>query len=117
MTLTKDLLQGKVALLKKGLVFCRDQVKKATSSFQKIIRGDNSNITDPPTYAGDDETDHSDNDNVDSVDDSCDGDDDDDDDDDESKESSSSESISDANVPMHAFNHYNTTWIWNSDTI
>ncbi|XP_067026653.1 uncharacterized protein [Acropora muricata] len=90
-----DLLQGKAALLKKGLVFCRDQVKKATSSFQKIIRGDNSNITDPPTYAGDDETDHSDDDNV-----------------DESKESSSSESISDANVPMRAFNHYNTTWIW-----
>ena len=100
------MLQGKVALLKKGLVFCRDQVKKATSSFQKIIRGDNSNITDPPTYAGDDETDHSDDDNVDSVDDSCDG------DDDESKESSSSESISDANVLMRAFNHYNTTWIW-----
>jgi len=106
------LLQGKVALLKKGLVFCRDQVKKATSSFQKIIRSDNSNITDAPTYAGDDERDHGDDDNVDIVDDSRDGDgDDDDDDDDETKESNSSESISKATVPMHAFNHSNTTWI------
>ena len=42
-------------------------MKKATSSFQKIIRGDNSNITDAPTYAGDDETDHSDDHNVDIV--------------------------------------------------
>ena len=90
-------------------------MEKATSSFQKIIHSDNSNITDAPTYAGDDERDHSDDDNVDIVDDSHDGDghdnDDDDDDDDETKESSSSESISEATVSMHAFNHSNTTWI------
>ena len=83
-------------------------MKKATSSFQKIIRSDNSNITDAPTYAGDDETDHSDDHNVDIVEDSRDV----DDDDDETKESSSYESISEATVRMRAFNHSNTTWIW-----
>ena len=32
------MLGGKIALLKKGLFFCRGQVKKAILSFQKVIR-------------------------------------------------------------------------------
>ena len=34
------LIQGKVALLKKGLFFCREQVRKAIASFHKVLHGD-----------------------------------------------------------------------------
>lgn len=41
-------LNGKVALLKKGLFFCREQVKKAVVQFQTILHGDDVESTDQP---------------------------------------------------------------------
>ena len=86
-----------MALLKKGLFFCRQQFKKAAISFQKILRGGDSNITDA-LDVDDDSSDHSE--------DEC-GDSDDSGDDGEADEPSST-----ADDSMRPFNASNMTWIW-----
>ena len=46
-------LHGKVALLRKGLFFCREQVKKAVVRFQTILHGDDVENTDQLAQGGD----------------------------------------------------------------
>lgn len=46
-------LNGKVALLNKGLFFCQEQVKKAVVQFQTILHGDDVESTDQPAQGGD----------------------------------------------------------------
>lgn len=93
-------IQGKVALLRKGLCFCREQVKKGVVSFQKVLHGDNVNISDGVAQGdiSDDEDHDLDNDES--------GDDDDDDD------LSTSVTGHEIIVPMRSFDVSNMTWIW-----
>ena len=46
-------LHGKVALLRKGLFFCREQVKKAVVRFQTILHEDDVENTDQLAQGGD----------------------------------------------------------------
>ena len=98
-----ELLQGKIALLKKSLAFCSEQVRTATGCFQKNIDGDTAITNDTLCNDCDEETDHSDNDDTDS---------DDSDDDGETRDPSFSVSSSEEKSPMRAFNNCNTTCIW-----
>ena len=46
-------LHAKVALLRKGLFFCQEQVKKAVLRFQNILHGDDVENTDQLAQGGD----------------------------------------------------------------
>lgn len=63
------LIQSKVALLKKGLFFCREQAKKAIASFHKVLHGDNANVTDELSGDGNESDNNEDEDDSDGGDD------------------------------------------------
>ncbi|KAJ7349533.1 hypothetical protein OS493_038720 [Desmophyllum pertusum] len=94
-------INGKVALLKKGLFFCREQVQKAMIGFQEILHGNNVNITE--ILADGDESNNSGDENVDSDDSGDDG---------GADESSISADNYDNIVLMRPFNTNSMVWIW-----
>jgi len=97
------LIQGKVALLKKGLFFCREQVRKAVASFHKVLHGDNANISEELVGDGNE------SDNNDHVDDDCDG-----SEDDGEIDGSSTLNLENCEVivPMRSGNTPGTVYIW-----
>ncbi|KAJ7337885.1 hypothetical protein OS493_008043 [Desmophyllum pertusum] len=94
-------INGKVALLKKGLFFCREQVQKAMIGFQEILHGNIVNITE--ILADGDESNNSGDENVDSDDSGDDG---------GADESSISADNYDNIVLMRPFNTNSMVWIW-----
>ena len=97
-----DVIQGKVALCRKGLFFCREQLKKAYLSFLKILRGDNVSITDEFALDGD-ASDNSEDGDLDSS---------ESDDDGEADDFSAPVTDQEITVPIRPFDTNNVTWIW-----
>lgn len=95
------MIKGKVALLRKGLFFCREQLKKAVISFQKILH-DDVNLNDILTEDGD-VSDNSEDEDADSGGSGDDG---------EADEVSTSANNYDFVVPMRPFQTDSMTWIW-----
>ena len=95
-------LHAKVALLRKGLFFCREQVKKAVPRFQKILRGDDVESTDQLAQGGD----------VSDINDDEDGDSYGSDDDDEALDLTTPVINHDIIVNMRPFDKNSMVWIW-----
>ena len=95
-------LHAKVALLRKGLFFCREQVKKAVPRFQKILRGDDVESTDQLAQGGD----------VSDINDDEDGDSYGSDDDGEAHDLTTPVTNDDIIVNMRPFDKNSMVWIW-----
>ena len=95
-------MHAKVALLRKGLFFCREQVKKAVPRFQNILRGDGVESTDQLAQGGD----------ISDINDDEDGDSDGSGDDGEAYDLSTPITNHDIVVSMRPFDNNSVVWIW-----
>ena len=95
-------MHAKVALLRKGLFFCREQVKKAVPRFQNILRGDGVESTDQLAQGGD----------ISDINDDEDGDSDGSGDDGEAYDLSTPITNHDIVVNMRPFDNNSVVWIW-----